>query len=371
VRILERFDRLGEMIHKELLQVFRDPRLARMVIAAPIAQLLVFGYAVSTDVRHVSTFVVDQDHTQASRDLVRTFFASGYFRPVGSSDRPADLVETLDHGRAIVGFHVPRGFARDLARGRASVQVIFDGTNSNTATVASGYANRMVQAYAVAHGGPLRTPPIELRERAWFNPALKSSDYNVPAVMGQIMLLLSLMLTSLAVVREREMGTLEQLMVSPLRPAELIIGKTVPFALIGLADILLITLVAVLWFHVPFEGSFLLLVVAGALFLLSALGLGLLISTVSNTQQEAVMTSFLLLMPLILLSGFMFPVTSMPVAFQWLTLLNPVRHFLEIVRAIFLKGAGLGALWPQFLALLLMGAGVLGFAATRFHKTVR
>jgi ABC-2 type transport system permease protein len=160
-------------------------------------------------------------------------------------------------------------------------------------------------------------------------------------------------------------------MVSPLRPAELIIGKTVPFALIGLADIILITVVAVLWFRVPFEGNFLLLVVAGVLFLLSALGLGLLISTVSNTQQEAVMTSFLLIMPLILLSGFMFPVSSMPVAFQWLTLLNPLRHFLEIVRAIFLKGAGLGALWPQFLALLVMGTGLLGFATTRFHKTVR
>ena len=371
MRLPERFDRLIEMVHKELLQVFRDPRLARMVIAAPIVQLLVFGYAVSTDVRRVSTFVVDQDHTAASRDLIRTFFASGYFRLVGSSDRSGDLVETLDHGRAIAGLEIPRGFARDLAQARARVQLLFDGTNSNTATVASGYASRIVQAYALAHGGPLRAPPIELRERAWFNPALKSSDYNVPAVMGQIMLLLSLMLTSLAVVREREMGTLEQLMVSPLRPAELIIGKTVPFALIGLADIILITVVAVLWFHVPFEGNFLLLVVAGVLFLLSALGLGLLISTVSNTQQEAVMTSFLLIMPLILLSGFMFPVSSMPVAFQWLTLLNPLRHFLEIVRAIFLKGAGLDALWPQFLALLVMGTGLLGFATTRFHKTVR
>jgi ABC-2 type transport system permease protein len=371
MRIPARFDRLGEMVHKELLQVFRDPRLTRMVLLAPVFQLLAFGYVVSTDVRRVSTFVVDQDHTQASRDLARTLFASGYFRPVGSSDRPADLVEALDHGRALVGVHIPRGFARDLAQARAQVQLLFDGTNSNTATVARGYAGRIVQAYALAQGGLTRTPPLELRERAWFNPALKSQDYNVPAVMGAIMLILSLLLTSLAVVRERELGTLEQLMVSPLSPAELIIGKTVPFAIIGLVDLVLISAVALLWFRVPFEGSFLLLLLAGVLYLFSTLGLGLLISTISNTQQEAVMTSFLFIMPLMLLSGFMFPVSSMPVAFQWLTLLNPLRHFLEIVRAIFLKGAGLDALWPQFLALTLMGAGLLGFATTRFHKTVR
>jgi ABC-2 type transport system permease protein len=368
--IPERLDRLGGMVRKELLQVFRDPRLLRMVIVAPVLQLLAFGYVVSTDVRRVPTFVVDQDRTQASRDLARTLFASGYFRPVGGSDRPRDLVEALDHGRAMVGVEIPRGFARDLARSSARVQLLFDGTNSNTATVASGYAGRIIQAYALANGGLARTPPIELRERAWFNPALASRDYNVPAVMGAIMLIMSLLLTSLAVVREREMGTLEQLMVSPLSPAELIIGKTVPFAIIGMVDLVLIAAVALLWFRVPFEGNFLLLLLAGVLYLFSALGLGLLISTISNTQQEAVMTSFLVIMPLILLSGFMFPVSSMPVTFQWFTLLNPLRHFLEIVRAVFLKGAGLDALWPQFLALLLMGAGVLGFATTRFRKTM-
>ena len=371
MRIPERFDRLQELVRKELLQVFRDPRLTRMVLVAPVIQLLGFGYVVSTDVRRVSTFVVDEDCTQASRDLARTLFASGFFRPIGASDRPADLVEALDHGRALLGLHIPRGFARDLGQSCARVQLLFDGTNSNTATVASGYATRIVQAYALSQGTLGRAPPIELRERAWFNPALKSRDYNVPAVMGAIMLILSLLLTSLAVVRERELGTLEQLMVSPLTPTELIIGKTVPFALIGLADIVLITAVALLWFHVPFRGDFLLLLLAGVLYLFSTLGLGLLISTISNTQQEAVMTSFLVIMPLIMLSGFMFPVTSMPVAFQWLTLANPLRHFLEIVRAIFLKGAGLDALWPQYLALAAMGTLLLTVASTRFHKTIR
>ena len=371
MRLPERFDRLFELVRKELIQVRRDPRLVRMVLVAPVVQLLAFGYVVSTDVRHVATFVVDQDHTAASRELTRTLFASGYFRPVGFAERPAALVEALDHGRALLGVHIPRGFARDLADSRARVQFLFDGTNSNTATVASGYAGRIVQAWALSRSGLGAAAPVELRERAWFNPGLVSRDYNVPAVIGAIMLIMSLLLTSLAVVRERELGTLEQLMVSPLGRAELIVGKTVPFAIIGMVDLLLIAAVALLWFRVPFAGSFLLLLAAGVLYLMSTLGLGLLISTVSGTQQQAVMTSFLFILPLMLLSGFMFPVSSMPAAFQWMTLLNPLRHFLEIVRAIFLKGAGLDALWPQFLALLAMGLVLLGLATTRFHKTVR
>ena len=364
-----RMERVRELVRKELLQVFRDPRLVRMVLVAPVIQLLAFGYAVSTDVRDTSTFVVDEDHTQASRDLARSFFASGYFRLAGSSDRPADLVKAIDSGRALVGLEIPRGFARKAAADAASVQVILDGTSSNTATVAMGYAGRIVQSWAQARATGLPSPPLDLRERAWFNPALKSRDYNVPAVIGNVLMILSLMLTALAVVREREMGTLEQLMVSPLTPGELIVGKTVPFALLCMVDLVLISTVALLWFRVPFHGNFLLLLLAGALYLVSTLGFGLLISTFSNTQQEAVLTSFLFIMPLLLLSGFMFPVTSMPVGFQWLTMLNPVRHFLEIVRAIFLKGAGLDALWPQFLALALIGTGVLSLSAARFRKT--
>ena len=369
MRLPERFDRLREMVRKELIQVRRDPRLLRMVLAAPVAQLLVFGYVVSTDVHRISTFVVDQDHTPASRDLTGTFFASGHFRLVGVSDRPRDLVEALDHGRAVVGLHIPRGFARDVARSAATVQVALDGTDSNTATVASGYAERIISNYALGAGRLPMRPPVELRERAWFNPGLRSRDYNVPAVMGMIMLIMSLILTSLAVVRERELGTLEQLMVSPLGAGEMMIGKTVPFAIIGMADMVLILVVALLWFQVPFQGNLLLLLLAALLYLLSTLGLGLLISTISNTQQEAMLSSFLVIMPMMLLSGFMFPVSSMPDAFQWLTLLNPLRHFLEIVRAIFLKGAGLDALWPQFLALLVMGVGLLSVATRRFHKT--
>jgi len=364
-----RIERVRELVRKELLQVVRDSRLLRMVLVAPLLQLLAFGYAVSTDVRETPTFVVDLDHTAAARDLTRTLMASGYFRPAGASDRPRDMVAAIDRGRAAVGVQIPRGFAREVADQRATVQIVLDGTNSNIATVAMGYAQRIVEDWALRRSPQPLAPPIELRERAWFNPALRSRDYNVPAVIGNVLMILSLMLTSLAVVRERELGTLEQLMVSPLTPGELIAGKTVPFAIICLVDLVLITAFALLWFGVPFRGSFPLLLLAGVLYLLSTLGLGLLISTFSRTQQEAVLTSFLFIMPLMLLSGFMFPVTSMPLGFQWLTLVNPVRHFLEIVRAVFLKGAGFRALWPQLLALTLIGGGVLSLAGARFRKT--
>jgi len=366
----ERVDRVLGIAGKELLSIRRDPKLLRVVFVAPLIQLMIFGYAVSTDVRDTRMFVVDHEHTTASRALVEAMTSSGYFRVVGRSDRPSDLVAALDHGRAVVGLQIPPGYTAALHGAGARVQIVMDGTNSNVATVALGYAERIVRAHGLAEVESRFVPPVDLRERAWYNPALESRIFNVPAVIGSIMLLVSLLLTALAVVRERELGTLEQLMVSPLTPGELIAGKTLPFALIAMFDLVLITAVALLWFRVPFTGNFLLLLLAALLFLLSSLGLGLLISTVSSTQQEAFLGTFLLFMPTMLLSGFMFPVASMPAAFQWLTLLNPMRHYIEIVRGVFLKAAGMDALWPQFTALAVMGSGVILPAATRFRKTV-
>jgi ABC-2 type transport system permease protein len=376
-------ERVHELVRKEFIQVLRDSRLRRMILLAPLGQLLVFGYAVSTDVRHTRMCVLDHDRSSASRELVAAFTHSEYFRVVSHAERPAGLVRALERGEAVVGLEIPADFSEMLGRGDpTTVQVLVDGTNSNTALVARGYAERIVLDYGLqtsrgsaatvagAGGGNLPVPGIDLRERAWYNPGLKSRIYNVPAVAGVIIMLICLLLTSLAVVREREIGTLEQLMVSPLRPLELIAGKTIPFAVLGLIDLALVTVAGIFWFHIPFEGSFLLLFAASLLYLLSGLGLGLLISTISRTQQEAFMATFLIFMPTILLSGFMFPVSSMPKLFQWLTLFNPVRHYLQIIRAIFLKGAGLEALWPQHLALLLLGVAILGFAATRFHKTI-
>lgn len=363
-------DRVRGLLEKEFRQIFRDPRMARVIFVAPIIQLVVFGYAVSTDIWQTPTVVVDLDRTAASRELVATIEASGYLRVTALSDRPRDLVSALDRGDAVVGVEIAPGYANDLRAGRgAAIQVLLDGTNSNTASVAMGYLERIVQTHGLRITGT-PAPALDLRERAWFNPDLSSRDYNVPAVVGSLVLLVCLLLTSLAVVREREIGTLEQLKVSPLTAGELIWGKTIPFAVIGLVDLALVTAVAVLWFDVPFEGSLLLLLLASLLYLLSGLGLGLLISTISNTQQEAFLASFLVFMPGILLSGFMFPVSSMPPVFEWLTMLNPVRHYIEIVRSIFLKGTGLTSLWVQYLSLLVLGAGLLTIATARFRREV-
>ena len=362
-----RRSRIREMIRKEFLHVRRDHRLWRLLFIGPLIQLLVFGYAVSTDVRNTATVVVDLSHTQEARDLVDAFTASGYFRVVSRSTRPVDAVHALDHGDALAALGIPVDFATELHEGRATAQLLLDGTQSNSATVAQGYAERIVQEYALAAAGDISLA-VDLRARAWFNPDLVSRNYNVPAVAGTIVFLMSLILTALAVVREREIGTLEQLMVSPLTPFELIAGKTIPFAFIAFADVLLVTGAALFWFGVPFVGSLSQLMLASLLFVLSGLGVGLLISTVSRTQQQAFLTTFLVFMPIILLSGFMFPVNSMPKIFQWLTLINPLRHYLEIVRGIFLKGAGIVPLWHQYVVLAVLGVAALTFAASRFRK---
>jgi ABC-2 type transport system permease protein len=253
-----------------------------------------------------------------------------------------------------------------------------DGSTANTANVALGYAARIISSYglkqgaaaAARAGAALPSAGVDLRARAWYNPNLESRVYNVPGVIGLIVMLMSLMLTALAVVREREVGTLEQLMVSPLTPVELIVGKTLPSVLVAFMDLTLVTTVALLWFGIPFRGSVLVLVASSVLYILCGLGVGLLISTISKTQQEAFMSVFLFLFPAMILSGLMFPVENMPLAIQYFTLLDPIRHFLVIVRGVFLRGAGWSILYPQILTLLVMGVSVLGFAATRFRKTI-
>ena len=366
--------RIRALLKKELLQIFRDPRRLRLVVIAPIVQLLLFGYAVTTDVRDVHTVIVDHDGSFASRSLQDVVQASGYFQVVGRSDRSADMARALDRGAATVALEIPRGVEKDLAAGRgARVQVLVDGSNSNTGTVAQGYLGRIVQQfgldYAREHGVVLPSG-VELRARAWYNPALLSRVYNVPAVVASIITIMCLLLTSLSVVNERELGTLEQLTVSPLSATEMILGKTLPVALIAFMDLALVVTVALGWFRVPFDGSMALLVFASTLYIVAALGMGLLISTLSKTQQEAFMGMFLVLMPSIILSGFMYPIRSMPLFFQRLTLLNPLRHFMEIVRAIFLKGAGFMDLWPQMAAISVFAVLLLSLAIWRFRASL-
>ena len=364
--------RMRALLRKEFRQLFRDPKAKRIMFGAPLLQLLLFGYAVNTDVHDVPMHVVDYDGTAAARELQAALVAGGYFNIVAVSQRVGALERDLDAGHAGVGIVIPRGFARDLAAGRgAQVQLLVDGSSSNTGTVAQGYATRIVQQFGIDYArssGRMIGGGIDLRARAWYNPALVSRVYNVPAIIGVLLMLMCFLLTALNVVREREVGTLEQLMVSPITGSELILGKTIPVAIIAFIDLLLITTVALLWFDVPFRGHPADLVLAAAIYILACLGVGLLISTVSRTQQEAFMGMFLLLLPMIVLSGFMYPVRNMPEFFQQLTLLNPARHFLEIVRGIFLKGEGVFQLWPQYLAITITAAVVLGLAVRRFKR---
>ncbi len=358
---------LAAMLRKELRQIFRDPRMKRIIFVAPMIQLIVFGYAVNTDIRETPLFVVDHSSSAESRRLVDALTASGYFRVTGRSDRPEDIMDALDRGRAIVGIQIPPRFAEALASGRpAPVQVLVDGSNSNTATIAQGNAVRIIRRLAEerleARAGALPRG-VDLRLRAWFNPDLASRVYNVPAVLGVIVMLMALLLTALTVVREREIGTLEQLMVTPLSPTELILGKTIPVALIAMVQLTLITALAILWFGVPFRGSLLPLLLAAAIYIVGGLSFGLLISTLARTQQEALMVMFLVFLPAIILSGFMFPVFTMPTVFQWISLVNPIRHFLEIVRPVFLKGSGVAELWPSYLWLSALACA--GFLAAR------
>jgi ABC-2 type transport system permease protein len=368
----ERWLRVRALLKKEFRQLLRDPKTKRFMFGAPIMQLLLFGYAVNTDVHDLPTYVVDYDRTRDSRALNDALTAGGYFTIVGSSQNVQAMEQAIDGGRAGVGIVIPAGFAADLASGRgADVQVIVDGTSSNTATIAQGYATRIIQQfgadYAARHGA-LPAGGVDLRARAWYNPGLISRVYNVPAIVGVLIMFMCLVLTALNVVRERELGTLEQLMVSPIDGTELILGKTIPVAIIAFVDLLLITAIALLWFHIPFRGNPLELVLAAGLYILASLGLGLFISTISRTQQEAFMAMFLIFLPAVILSGFMYPIKTMPPFFQALTLLNPVRHFLEIVRGIFLKGEGIADLWRQFLTITVMAVAVFWLAARRFKQ---
>ena len=379
--------RLRHMIRKEFRQTLREPRSRGMLIIPPIMQLLIFGYAVNLDVNTATIAWMDQDHSPQSRALLSDFEGSGRFRIAAVPSSEAEMQRLLDTAQVEGVVRVLPGFARDLARGRpTNVQILLDGTNSNSAQIISAYAGGTVARFTaeamadrqrakmvagtVAAGAPVRPaiPQLRAQSRVWFNPELKSRNYFVPGVIVNILMLVTLSLTSMAIVREKEIGTMEQLMVTPLRPAELILGKTLPFVAIGFFDMLLVFAVSLLLFKVPFVGSFALLCLAAVLFILTTLGAGLFLSTISRTQQQANMSTFLLFQPFSMLSGFTFPIRNMPESVQWFTYLNPMRYFLEIVRGVFLRGSGLDTLWPNFLALAVFGVLILGLSVQRFHK---
>jgi len=375
------------MLRKEFIQALREPRMRILLFLPPLLQCIIFGYAVNLDVDHARIAWMDMDRTPESRDLRDRFEGSGRFDVVAMPANEEQVQSTLDRSQAQAVVRVLPGFARDLARGRgAGVQVLVDGTNSNTASLILSYGGQIIAKYSTDAMGRQQNrrvltrspnsavnasvPQVTARSRVWFNPDLYSRNYFVPGVVANIIMMVTLMLTALAIVREKEIGTMEQLMVTPLRPMELMLGKTLPFAVVGLVDVTLVTTLALVLFHVPFNGSFLLLLCCALLFLMTSLGAGLFISTISHTQQQAMMSSFFFSMPAFMLSGFAFPIRNMPLVVQYLSYLNPLRYFIEIVRGIFLKGVGVGVLWPQMACLAVYGLTVLTLSALRFHKTL-
>lgn len=373
------FERITRMLIKEFIQILRDPRMRTVIFVMPLVQTLVFGYAVTTDVTHIPTAIFDLDNSRASRELAARFTGSGYFDVAAYVDREDQARDLVDHGTVKAVLQMNKGFGDDLRAGRpAAVQVIVDGTDSNTAGIVLNYAGQIAGRFSEtvlqtriirATGAPATPARVAVETRAWFNENLESRNFYVPGVIVLIVTLVTLMLSSMAVVREKEIGTIEQIMVTPIKQAEFILGKTLPFALIGFADVALVTVVAAYWFDVPFRGSVWLLGGATSLYLMSTLGIGLLISTISRTQQQAMMSAFFYYFPAMLLSGFVFPIGNMPEAVQWLTYLNPLRYFLVIIRGIFLKGVGPEILWPQMAALFILGTVTLWVATRRFHKT--
>lgn len=379
------WERISVILRKEFIQALREPRMRALLFGPPLIQLIVFGFAVNLDVDYVRIGWMDRDRTPESRDLRARFEGSGRFGVVALPGDEAEAQRMLDRGAAQAVVRVLPGFASDLARGRgAGVQVLVDGSNSNTASFVASYADEILAGFAedklarrqnlqfLAHGPEVvvrpQPPAIDARTRVWFNPDLRSRNYFVPGVVANIIMLVTLMLTALAIVREKEIGTMEQLMVTPVRPLEIMLGKTLPFAFIGLIEVALITSAALLVFHVPLRGSVLLLLLSSALFLMTTLGAGLFLSTVSRTQQQAMLGSFFFALPAFMLSGFAFPIRNMPLVVQYLTYLDPLRYFVEIVRGIFLKGVGGSVLWPELAWMAVYGIIVLGLSAARFRK---
>ncbi len=373
-------ERLYHMLIKEFIQVLRNPRMRAVIFIVPVVQVLIIGYAVNTDVRHVPMAVYDLDRTPASRDLLTRFEGSGCFDVVRRIAAESEIQEVLDSGEAKAVLRFNRGFAENLQGGRsAQVQLLLDGSDSNTASVILSDASHiaadfnrtiMEQRFSWTTGLRLGVEPVTLISRAWFNPNLDSRNFFVPGVLAMLVAVVSIILSSMAIVREREIGTMEQIMVTPIGRLEFILGKTIPFALIGFVDVALITLIAVFWFQVPLLGHPVMLFLGTGLYLLSTLGVGLLISTVSATQQQAMMTAFFFMLPAFMLSGFVYPIANMPEVVQWFTYLNPLRYYLVIIRGVFLKGLSLAVLWPQLLALAALGSTMLILAAGRFRKTM-
>jgi len=367
------------IIRKEFLQLKRDPKMFAIVLIAPVFQLIFLGYAVNMDVEKVPTVIFDQDRTETSRDLLQRFSGNRYFEFVEQVDNYKDFQYSIESGKAWLGIVIPYDFEKSIVRNEtAKLQAIFDGSDGNKASIISGYLQKVITTYSVElldskmkKHGKFRSPisTVEPEIRAWYNPELVTRDYMVPGIVGLLLSIITLILTSLAIVKEREIGTLEQIIVTPIKPTQLIIGKLIPFAILGFVAVIIVLLAMTFVFNLPPRGSILLLFFSTFLYILSTLGLGIFVSTVSKTQQQAMMLAiFVVLLPMTFLSGFAFPIENMPVIIQGITYAIPLRYFMTIIRGIILKGIGVSELWFELSMLLAIGIFVLTLSSLRFQK---
>ncbi|HPS59314.1 MAG TPA: ABC transporter permease [Spirochaetota bacterium] len=374
---------IRSIVIKEFRQILRDKRMRFILFGVPVVMLILFGYAVNTDVSRIRMAVADSDRSQASRMFLQRFTASGYFIYDYNLASPSEADRLLDKGMIDMYLDIPVDFSSGISSGKGtSVQIIVDGTDSMRAAVIVAYVNIISGDFSFEHlkkrismavltrgtGGIVLKKPVDLRERSLFNPELKSRNFYLPAILGLLLTLITTMLTSMSVVKERESGTMDQLIVSPLRPVEFVAGKALPFAMIGFVDILVITIISIAWFSVPFNGSFILLLVASMFYVLCALSIGIYISTISSTQQQAMLSTFLFFIPAILFSGFAFPVYAMPAFFRYIALLDPLMYYIGMMRGIFLKGSGVAELWVDMAALVVMGMVLFALSIRRFSR---
>jgi ABC-2 type transport system permease protein len=376
-----------QILKKELNQTFRNPRLAVLLFIPPIIQLIIFGYAVNFDVKNIKTAIIDYDRTSASRDFISHIESNKYFRIVRHLDNSDEIKREIDSSAVSCAVVISPGFMKNIENGKtAVVQAIHDGIDSNNAITVNNYLNMIAYKYQkklqaskiqkinqkLAAGGmhAIKISAVNVEPRAWFNQSLESKDFFVPGIVGNILMLVTVLLTSMAIVREKEIGTIEQLLVTPIKPIEIILGKTLPFMLVGIAQAAIIVMAAILWFEIPVRGSYALLFLGVVIFLLSNLGIGIFISTICQTQQQSMLVTLFFMLPAFTLSGFVFPIVNMPEIVQYFTHLIPLRYFLVIVRGVFLKGVGMEVLYPQYAAMTIISLAILAFSVMKFRRTI-
>ncbi|WP_457552477.1 ABC transporter permease [Desulfobacula sp.] len=371
--------RLKQMLIKEFLQILRDRRMLMVIFGMPVIQMVVMAFALTTDVTHIRTAVLDMDKTPSSRELISKFTAGGYFQIIQVITSQKEIKGLLDHAIVRAVIHIPSGFEQTISKGTtAKVQVLTDGTDSNTTAIVQGYAGSIIADYSnqklteqmKKKGIKPVAALVETRERAWFNTNQESKYYFIPSLIAVMLFIFSLLLTSIGIVKEKEIGTIEQVMVTPIRKIEFILGKTLPYMITGYVSMTIMLCVAFIIFNIHVTGNILLLYVLSGLYLFGNMGIALMISASAETQQQAMLTSFLILMPCVMLSGFMFPIKNMPDIVQYATFLNPMRWYLEILRGIVMKGVGIKVLWPAVTAQAALAAAFITLAWARFSKTL-